>query len=52
MKKTSEKLDRAQEDAVIRRHLIESGKIRVICPVPKSSKEKQEQAKNMDLALS
>jgi len=47
MKKTSEELSRLQRDAVIRRHLIESGEIRVIRPVEKSAKNEQEHAKRV-----
>jgi hypothetical protein len=34
MKRTSEKADRAQDQAAIRRHLLETGEIRLIRPVP------------------
>jgi hypothetical protein len=44
MKKTSEELSEAQEQATIRRRLLESGKIRLIRPEPKPSGRQKDEA--------
>lgn len=43
MKKTSEELDRIQQDAVVRRQLIESGRIRIIVPKKATSQSPQKE---------
>lgn len=42
MKKTCEELNEVQEEAATRRHLLESGKIRLIRPTPKTYPEPKE----------
>lgn len=44
MKKTSEALSEDQEQATVRRKLLESGKIRLIPQKPKHPSEQEEQA--------
>lgn len=42
MKKTCEELNEVQQEAATRRHLLESGKIRLIRPTPKTYPERKE----------
>lgn len=45
MKKTSEALSKHQEEASVRRQLLESGKIRIIPQEPKSQEDEKETAR-------
>ena len=45
MKKTSEALSEAQEQATVRRKLLESGRIRLIPVKPKPSAEQEDKAR-------